>query len=131
MKTIYAVSSGEYSDYSVHAAFEREEDAQQYADRRTTHSETFRVEDLPFYGPGEVPPVHTLYYAHIAKDPGTYRTRGEAHVSETRVEGLAPKFRPSRETPWGFTASGPDRERAIKSVKDHYMQWKAREEGIA
>lgn len=54
MRTIYAVSSGDYSAYYVHCLFEREADATEYA----TAMEAARAEVQQNFHPGS-PPVES------------------------------------------------------------------------
>lgn len=53
-RTAYGVTSGEYSDYRVHAMFDTREDAQRCADRlsRTRSHYDVDVQEFPMYGPG-------------------------------------------------------------------------------
>jgi len=75
VKHIYCVASGCYSDYRVHAVFEREDDAARYAvelskDRGddegwALRSSDARVEIMPYYPEGGAPEIVTVYRAAL------------------------------------------------------------------
>ena len=122
-KTIYLVTSGSYSDYSVCAAFEREEDAlRMKADARM---EGDYVEEMIYFGKGEQPEVATVYHAR-----GAYGNLDsvECDYAPTVTEGgydWPPPSRPQvrenvhlRHDERGVTAKCVDRDAAIKAVKD-------------
>lgn len=75
--SVYAISSGEYSSYSVHCCFEREEDALMYArtynanDLRTRHDKNVASDYTPpnaqykCFNPIETCPGCEAYWAHL------------------------------------------------------------------
>ena len=122
-RTVYAVSSGEYSDYYVGCVFERREDAERYVEVGLGD----RIEEMTLYS--EMPTIYTAYTATITKRGGPWGQAGALRTSDYRTVG-EPQHKPS-ETDWDFSAIGPDRERVLKSVSDRYAAWKAQQEGVA
>jgi hypothetical protein len=129
MGTVYAISSGEYSDYSVERIFERKEDAEKYiAAMGNTGYRALEVEEFEFHPAGDVPTVYTSYYASI--HPEQYdEIRQSSERTTTKPEHCASGLDEPGMV-WIF-ASGPDRERVLKSVSDRLAKWKAQREGIA
>lgn len=124
-RTVYMVTSGEYSDYDVVAIFEHEADAERYVEARMGE----RVEEMTLHA--EFPTIHTVYRATIYKHGGGGRTATPGELRETHWRSdKRPEHRFS-ETNWAFEAEGPDRERAVKSVSDRYAKWKAEQAGVA
>lgn len=123
---VYAVSSGTYSDYTVHELYESREDAEAIA-----KVFGYEVEEFDYYPAGSRPTIYKSYSARIYKhDTSTYRARaGQLDVRDFNVTE-EPKHNAGE---WDamFYADGPDRERVVKSVTDRYAAWKAQQEGIA
>lgn len=119
-RVIYAISSGEYSDYNVHCSFERKEDAERFVAAGMGDC----VEELTLFA--SMPQIYTVYSARI----NTEGTRFGELVVTSYPTTVEPTHQPMVSN-WGFQASGPDRERVVKSVVDRYTAWKAREQGIA
>lgn len=60
---IYAISSGSYSDYSVHAVFATHEDAERFNTENDLH---FSIEEMPYYAEGEQPEGVVWYQGHMS-----------------------------------------------------------------
>lgn len=75
-KLIWAVSSGSYSDYRVHAAFATEEQAETAAvkaEKAETYMGGYFVEELPWYPKGENPePITVHRMSAVLWDNGTH-----------------------------------------------------------
>lgn len=135
--SVWAVSSGSYSDYGVSCVFATEELANQYADRMNvgTGFRDFFVEEFDFYD--DLPPMHVVWTAeqHVWKD-GPYGADPPDLCTRSSVSvGDAPKFETGtrlagRHSPVVW-ARGTDRERCVKSVADRITQLRAEREGIA
>jgi hypothetical protein len=120
---VYAVTSGAYSDYSVHCVFVRREDAEQYVALGLGED----IEEMDLHA--TMPEVFTVYTAQIVRQGDHYRQAGELQESSYRTT-RRPEHKTS-EWAWAFQAIGPDRERVIKSVRDRYAARKAQQEGVA
>jgi hypothetical protein len=121
-RTVYAATSGSYSDYAVDALFERREDAERYVAAGLAED----IEEIPLYA--EMPQLYTVYTATIGK-----RGPGRS-VGQLRTTSYVTTDEPEHKTgdsDWMVTAEGPDRERVVKSVRDRYARWKAQQEGIS
>lgn len=119
--TIYAVSTGEYSDYRVHGAFVERDDAQALVDRLPAY-DTGEVLELPLCAPGDrislVP--RKVYRADVSIKDGLI---GEPQLGFTRevidtevpVEWAAPTGMFGEVGVW-VTAATPDA--ALKAARD-------------
>jgi hypothetical protein len=125
-KVVYAVSSGEYSDYRVSCVFELREDAEQYINN--VDDSGYRVEEFEFYSAGRAPEFYTRWYVEIPIERMSNRDIGDMYVTSSRVTHR-PNFGYGSSS-WFIFASGPDKERCVKSVSDRYARWKARQEGV-
>jgi hypothetical protein len=122
-RTVFAASSGCYSDYSVVAIFERRADAEEFVAAGMAED----VEEMDYFS--EMPPVYTVYTVWISKQGGSWGQAGALNSFSNRTTD-EPKHE-TDETPRTFKAVGPDKERCIKSVRDRYAAWKARREGVS
>lgn len=78
MRTIYAVTSGMYSDYTVHGLFENEADAQAVADNwRGSRYSDADIENFTLYAPGERPEQFVVWTAwnYVAADKPEMRSQ--------------------------------------------------------
>lgn len=133
-KTVWAASSGSYSDYGVSSIFERQEDAEAYVAEMNVdkgYGPDYYVEDFTYYPAGTRPTV-TLIWAVYAHDSGSVTV--ESYATD---EADAPRryARPvaTEETVGGrmyFRASCIDKEAAIKAVADRQTRWQARHAGL-
>lgn len=122
-RTVYAVTSGCYSDYTVVGIFDREQDAHEFVAAGMAEE----VEEMTLYS--AMPTIYTAYTATIMKRGGSWGQAGSLRVTDHRSTE-EPKHTPA-DSDWSVTASGPDRERVVKSVTDRYAAWKAQQEGVA
>ncbi len=130
-RTVWAASSGSYSDYSVDCLFETEEDAQAYID--AGHAE--HVESFEMHPAGYRPNTTTVYRAFIAShlhemevssegrldDDGSVTRefrRPVVNVSDQRAAWTAPSSPYLRGGYWNVSAYCLDREAAIKACAD-------------
>ncbi len=121
-KTYYAVSSGCYSDYTVHYVFETREDAQAYVDNiNEPFGESYRVEEMPFWPAGKGPELMEWWKATAEG------LEGEIEVSRFTIENGSEKqnaytYEPCSDSGWRslwrFGASGPTEEWVTKAVSD-------------
>lgn len=123
-KTCYAVSSGCYSDYTVHYVFESREDAQAYVDNiNEPFGESYRVEEMPFWPAGKGPELMEWWRATAEG------LEGEIHADRYTIEKGSDKPHASAVAPysarhgafgsvWRFSAFGPTEEWVTKAVAD-------------
>lgn len=160
MKTIYAVTSGEYSDWSVHALFESEADAEAHAKKRnegaSSSYDVAGVAEFCFYPEGEQPERLTVYRitAHRSEERGYKETErsdvvwsydyegDEAGGSVTPSGSSSDSDSSSRSTAsyisppysWGkyfnAHAHGTDPARTRKAFQDAMYRAKAEYEGL-
>lgn len=124
-RTIYAASSGSYSDYGVSCLFEQKEHAERYVAAGLAEF----VEEFEIYS--EMPELFTKWSAAIDKPggqgfgmaPGRLRVRSSSTTEEPKHSFYENDYR--------VGAEGPDKERVVKSVTDRYARWKAEQEGIS
>lgn len=129
-KTVYAISSGWYSDYSIERIFERLGDAESYVtlmggENTCPH---LRIEEFDFHPSGEQPTVYTEYIARCHPE------RQDEIVQTSELTTDKPKHIPLEDLEPGhtyFACLGPDKERVLKSVSDRLAKWKADQAGIA
>lgn len=122
-RTVYAVSSGSYSDYTVDCVFERREDAERYVELKMGE----RVEEMTYFA--EFPAVHRKYSATVYKQGGMWGQAGAMRLEDWMTTD-EPEHRYA-DSNFAVTAEGPDKERVIKSVRDRYATWKAEQEGVS
>jgi hypothetical protein len=126
MRKIWAVAEGAYSDWSVIAVFEREEDAE----KARAEGMGEEVVDFPYFPAGEPPATLTIFVAtgvegtmDIEVKTETYR-EGEFHVHAGDDSKPPARPRVNRIQPWSLEgkyairAICGDREAAVKAVKD-------------
>lgn len=131
-KTIYAVTTGAYSDYCIEALYESREDAQQMVEDKRGWGPSYEhvndVEEFTLYPSGCE--IHTVYTAEgfvgamevvvherLSHEPGPQRPK----VDVQQHWGPRPDERRYRR----IVAVCRDRDRAIKSVKDRLAAAKA------
>lgn len=138
--TAWAVVSGSYSDYRIHALFTTKAGAQQHADARNRHDSLLydeaTVEPFPVYTEDEQPKLITIYNAgtkvnangnirlSVAEPRITERTEWDYEADTRDRAGIG-----SRHT--GPYAASTNRDRAIKAWQDKRAERLAREAGIA
>lgn len=122
-QTIWAISSGSYSDYGVHLLCETEEQAKQAV---AAMGGDYRVEGFDYFPIGSGPGVYRWFRATGLE--GSLDVR----VSEWRAFGQAPLRPRVRKSVWRdnapsvlIEATCRDRTAAIKAVKDRLIQRKA------
>lgn len=126
-RTVYVVTTGEYSDYAVQAVYEREEDAQACA-----HRIGGDVEGYPLYPPGDDSfRERPRHYAHVdvnadgtfreeifewsSSDLGDYERGLEADVIKVGAHHPdGPWFRVTTHAPTPAQAAKAARERAAQ-----------------
>lgn len=134
-ETIYAVSTGSYSDYRVRATFELEEDAKISAEAMNAQDEwaEARVEVLSYYPAGQTPTSQTVYYhgAHV-QDNGVVTSEYDHGFVEWDFEAFQtfennrPDVRFHRGTGVGsLTVSGLDKQAVDQSFSDNLARIKA------
>jgi hypothetical protein len=130
MNIVYAIVSGEYSDYHVERIFARRDDAEAYIAAMGPQSSyaALDIEEFDYHPPGCVPTIYTRYNARVWPDRCLEIEQTSERTTTEPVHTPIEQFRPD----WSFIgASGPDRERVLKSVSDRLAKWKAQREGIA
>lgn len=138
--TAWAVVSGSYSDYRVHALFTTKEGAQQHADARNRHDSCLydkaTVEPFPVYTENEQPHRVDCYHARtMCNAYGNLRLS----VTEPRLTVTTEwdyEAVPQDRAGMGSRYTGPyadslNRDRAIKAWQDKRAERLAREAGIA
>lgn len=82
MKTLYAVSSGSYSDHQIHVLFERESDAQHFIDTDDGERyEPYFIEQYPLCARGETPRRRSWFEVVMDADGNvTHERRHEAFI---------------------------------------------------
>lgn len=116
-QTLYAVSSGEYSDYSVHFVCGSKEEAEAYvADLEEKGGGGMWVEEIPYYPNGSNPQQNPWYRVDIP-------LRGEMKVSELwfhwhTVNDATASISTYGRNAGDVYATGPDREDAIARAKE-------------
>lgn len=153
MQTVYAVASGEYSDYRIHALFEVEADAEAHAAKRNEGGSAYEsasVEEFSFYPAGEQPERLTVFHisAYRSMENPYKETQrsdvvwsydyegdfvsGSAVPSGTSV--LTSGGDPVSTSSWGKSynarARGTDPERTRKAFQDAMYRAKAEYEGL-
>lgn len=105
MRTVWAVSEGEYSDYHVLAIFERKEDAEAWQKERgvtETYDES-RVQRFPFLAAGEVPQrVNYVQLSAEVLEDGSVREKDPRWTSDWDDFDV-----PQEGRAWGRTWSAP------------------------
>lgn len=134
MRTVHALTSGSYSDFRVHAVFEREEDAQAAVDAGAGDDH----QPLTVFGPGGQPRRTVIYRAYAAVGLLSHAQNAEPRVVPQVTwiyDGSSPQRPQLRESSTtvhlDLNAEGEDREAALKVVADRYARLVAEREGIA
>jgi hypothetical protein len=125
-RKIYAVVSGEYSDYAVHALYEHRADAEAVSEKLGSH---YDIQDFPFYPPGDhsFRPIRAFRaFAHVAPD-GTLQRSPEAQYDHGYEddEGLIAGeviWALGGGRGWGVAGYGRTKEQAIKGCRDRAVQ---------
>lgn len=129
MTTVYAITTGSYSDYRVERIFETRKDAEAFVTSMGGEGkwDPLQIEEFDFHPAGSLPTVYTEYAVRCWPDRDD-----EIQESSERTTDKP------RHTPYEhhdrhvyFACIGPDRERCLKSVSDRVAKWKAEQEGIA
>lgn len=130
MRTVYAVSSGDYSDYVVHCLFDREEDAERHATVRNTEYKYFGayIQQIQIFGPGEQPEriSHHVRAARIADGQLEEHLRVDILWNYDVVED----FDESPSSWWPVSVAGRDKSKVEKVYYDRLAQLKAEAEDI-
>jgi hypothetical protein len=140
MKTIYAVSSGEYSDYSVRGVFEDEATAKAWADAMNSGEsryEQYRVESFTFIPAGTAPFKVTEYQKTAQlNDDGTVTAEREwdtTHWAISSYYGIPP-VRPAvryvrapchKGTAGRIDIRGSDQQAVRQAMSDKIAAWKS------
>jgi hypothetical protein len=127
MATVYALSSGSYSDYSVSCVFANKADAETAADALNGaegYHEDFAVEKFDFHeGPAEVGPYWTWSFAErYGPDEPQERARTALLPSSRRPTVTEIRNSP---TTYQLHVGGKDREAVRKAFFDRYEAWRA------
>lgn len=149
MSVVWAVSHGDYSDYSVQAIFATKEVAEEYVARLNAleksyvSDDDYRIEEFPFYA--QMPRVITIWHVsqQVFHNPSSFRNPNDDSPPDMRIwasahigDDEAPPFwvhtypRSGVYSP-SVEARGVDKERCIKSVADRIARLRAEREGIA
>lgn len=127
MKTVYAVVTGEYSDYSVHAIFTDKADALAHMEAvqqaSEFGSESAQVQEFAFFEPGELPQRRELW---IYVTGGGFKEKASSAVFwdyEASVDS------------WDASegrvgAVGPTLEQAKKAAQDRAARRLAEQHGV-
>lgn len=119
-RTVYAVSSGEYSDYQVHFLCDSEAEAQAFIDNAreaSNYGEYMSVESFSLYPEGSNPRQTPWYRVYLP-------LRGEMRVSEEWFQWNSPSdasayiVESSYKHKGNIISQGPDRERAIRAAEE-------------
>lgn len=130
MTTIYAVSTGSYSDYSIEAMFSTEEKAQQYMDRRREHSPYKHLPDFNDIETYELDTIDDDYLTGKVKYWRVEFATDSADVREVRLEDGEPNESVNvgshRDRKWFVVYVFADtQERAVKVAMERRSVWLA------
>jgi hypothetical protein len=137
----WAVASGSYSDYRVHAFFEKKAEAQAHVDKMNVadRGAGYEVEEFPYFPAGVEPGIVTIWTAYATGPDFEVATHGWAsadYEGEAAALPKRPKVSRSKryldgrvEVP-SFSARALDRAAAVKAVSDAVAAYKAQEEGL-
>jgi hypothetical protein len=137
-RTVYAASSGSYSDYSVDALFEIKEDAEQYV--TDEHAEF--VEEFSLYEPGYRAKTVRIFTWEFWSDPIRKSDRsheyGRSHreidddgeVSRKYARPVVSEHDFPNKT-WRIIAQCIDEDLALKALRDRVTRRRAVEAGLA
>lgn len=104
MKNVYAITSGEYSDYSVHCVCPTKEDADQVAEKlnsiKEAYRDSFMVLELPMVT-GDIEKYTVLYITEPIYDNGVPSTAQETEDTDYHLHDA-----PRVQWRW-FRGSGP------------------------
>jgi hypothetical protein len=144
LRALHIIESGSYSDYRVHAAFERQEDAERFA----AENGDFDTSTLPLYSAGVMPQkvitdwhvTASLYDDEALTVDGpdsrpdvTWDWDDTARLGPERPDFKLVWWPPDRCPPhgrWSFYAHCRDRGLAEKCVQDRLAEMKARRSGV-
>lgn len=133
-RVTHVLADGEYSDFRVHAAFVRAEDAE----TACQNGAGGEVLELPLYGPGEQPHRIVIYSAAAQVDLKNPEWDRDLWITETASwsydpENKALAYVTDNTDPVGrrwLHALGTDREAVVKSVSDRYAKARAERDGL-
>lgn len=145
MKRVWGLTSGSYSDWTVHALFETEADAQAAADAYTKASDygDGEIQEFVYYEAGETPRRIVWFTCYqTLSDSGEIRTDGkiarreawEYNQDETfsKRPKVEIKYTPKDPSParawvgyYNISIVGSDRAAVAKTWSDLRAQWKA------
>lgn len=127
---VYAVVSGSYSDYSVHAIFGSKTEAQSVCDsmnavKDRAYGDAYEVEEFEFWPAGQPPKVHEEWRAqfvvHVGEPLGEPDwVQGEAYFGTRRKQSSGDINWPVNRI--GAWACSWSKERAIKNARDRAAQ---------
>lgn len=134
-RTVYVVTSGEYSGYGINCVFSREKDAEAYCAKRNGTSDSYQVEPYDLDRPGDIAMARkgkTFYRVTI--EGKRYGREGYPYVSAMALLPDDPIINEDKLSNLGDFATyvdAKDKETAIKVAQDRLAEHKARLAGIA
>jgi hypothetical protein len=122
---IWLITSGDYSDYTVHAVVRTEADASEVCRRANAlhlgaSSEMWEVSESVLVEPDDV----TLVYTESAAMDGSRRAWNKVEVTVTQKDERV------QDWPWGSTGRATSRERALKIAQDRAAKRRAEALGL-
>jgi hypothetical protein len=138
-RTVYGVSTGEYSDYQVEVLFEDRADAERHAEARRAdfaYPGKVNVEEFALLGGGVQPARLTIYGTEVIIDEAGAVTEERewsnaawSHGGWTPNPGKRPQVNvgqaPSYRNGWYVRVSGRTREAVMKVTHDQVAQKRA------
>lgn len=129
-KTIWLLTSGQYSDYSVHAAYLTEEEAHAACDQMNSALDDYEkcgVETVPLSP--ELPAFKDGYgWWDVNLNNGEWSARIHNSVYQIKEDAGVRKWGPTGKPPiYGVTLVADSEERALKAGMERIMQFKASE----
>lgn len=123
-KVIWILTSGEYSDYSVHAAYNTKEEAEAARDALNAAEEYTGCEveeiplspDLPSFKDG-------FSWWSVSYRDGTWRAVSTTYPSNLKNDGGVRKYSPTIGYAYGVTLVADTEERALKAGMERIMQF--------
>ncbi len=129
-KEIWLLSSGEYSDYTVHSAYLTQAEAEAARDQMNAALEDYNkcsVESVPLNP--ELPAFKDGYsWWNVNLSDGEWSAREHNSVYQIRDEAGVRKWGPAGKPPiYGVTVVADNEKRALKAGMERIMQFKSSE----
>jgi hypothetical protein len=134
-RTVYAASSGSYSDYSVDLLFEDRADAEAHVKQTNDDGPewargTPRVEEFEFWEAGSRPELRVVYYAFVrndSKDDDISISHDVQRVDEGDLARPKERVWETSARNWAVSVQGWDRELVKRRCRELADSLRARE----